>query len=271
MKKTSAVVPEKVEINTELIQDEALLWNENHISLKAFKDWSWNLVRRKKYAWKFFLIYLIIFWINLIMNLLDSWLTTISWFNNSGVSLTIFSDIADIVFAVWLLWFSINVAKWLEQKVKNFFYEITRDRFCKILCVYVVIWVIVILYFIPFIISALLEFKVNIIFLIIRIFLTLLWIFVGMRLSFAQYVVVHKWYWPREALIYSRNITKWRFWEIVWFYCYFTLINLLWMLCIIVWLIRTSAMTNISIARYYLLMSNIYDKNLSLAVDAGKK
>ncbi len=271
MKKTSRIDPEKVEINAELIQDEALIGNENHICLKAFKDRSWNLVRKKNYAWKFFLIYLIIFWISFVMNRLDYWLTIISWSNNSGVSFTMFSDIADIIFTVWLLWFSINVAKWLEQKVKDFFCEITRDRFCKILCIYIIVWVIVILCCIPFIVCIFLEFRVNIIFLIIRITFILLWIFIGIKLSFAQYVVVDKWYWPREALIYSRNITKWRFWEIVLFYCYFALINLLWMLCIFIWLIRTSAMTNISIARYYLLISNIYNKNLYLTVNSESK
>lgn len=255
------VVPEKVEEQVELIQDEAFIKNGNHISLKAFRNWSWNLVRRKKYAWKYFLIYLIIFWISLVMNFLDSWLTTISWSNDSGISFTMFSDIADIVFAIGLLWFSINVAKWLEQKVKDFFHEITWDRFWKILCISIIIWVIVILCYIPFIIYAMWGFKLNVIFLIIWIILILLWIFVGIRLQFAQYTVVDKWYWPREALIYSRNITKWRFREIIWFDCYFVLINLLWMLCLFIWLIRTSAMTSLSIARYYRLISNMYDKN----------
>ena len=266
MKKTSAkeiVVPEKGGTNAELVQDEVLMKNGNSISLGAFTDWSWNLVRRKGYAWKFFIIYLIMFWIGFVMSFLDSCLTVMCWLNDSGVSLSIFSDIADIVLAAWLLWFSINVAKWLVQEVKDFFHEITRDRSWKILCISIIMWVIIVLCCIPLIISATLKFEVNVILIIIWIILLLFWIFVGVRLKFAQYVVVDKWYWPREALIYSRNITKWRFWEIVWFDCYYVLINLLWMLCLLVWLIRTSAMTYISVARYYRLISNIYDKNLS--------
>jgi len=227
--------------NPESIQDSSLLKEWNRAYCKAFKDWSWNLVWRNKYAWKFFVIYLIMFWIWILMSYLDLWLTILCWLDPDQYSLSIFGDIANAILMVWLLWFSFNIAKWLAQKVDDFFHEINWNRIWKYFVWWLLYWLVVLGWFILLIIP---------------------WIIFSVRFQFFMYAIIDKWLWPVDALKYSWRITKWRFWEIVWIDLYFWLINILWMLCLIIWLIWTTAMTNLATARYYRLISNIYDKNL---------
>lgn len=224
----------------EVIQDEALLKDWNRAYLSAFKDRSWDLVWNNKYGWKFFVIYLIMWWIGIIMSFLDYWLTSLLWMDPE-YSLSIFSDLADVVLWIWLLWFSFNIAKWLFQKVDDFFHEITWDRFWKylvwgILYGLAVLWWCILL-FVP-------------------------WIIFAIRFKFFTFAIIDKWLWPVDALKYSWRMTKWRAGEVLWFDCYFILWNLVWMLCLLVGLIWTSAMTNIATARYYRLLSSLYDKDL---------
>lgn len=239
-------------------KDSDFVQEWDRVSLSTYSKWSWDLVWHKWYAWKYFVIFLIMVWIGIVTGILDRWLSSIAWLNSED-SLSIFSDIVSFVLAVWLLWFSINVAKWLEQKVWDFFREITWERIWKIICVSIAIGFIVILCCIPFIISVIPESGVNVALLILWIILLLFGMFVGIRLNFAQYAVVDKWYGPRDALVYSRNITKWHFWEIVLFDLYFAAINILWMLCILVGLIWTVPMTYTSMAKYYHILSELYE------------
>ena len=44
------VVSNESGLQPELIQDESLLKEDGRISLKAFKNWSWNLVWKNKYG-----------------------------------------------------------------------------------------------------------------------------------------------------------------------------------------------------------------------------
>jgi len=239
-------------------KDSDFVQEGDRACLGTYSSWSWDLVWRKWYAWKYFVIFLIMFWIGIVTGLLD-WVIS-SILGESEISFSLFSDIAGFVFAIWLLWFSINVAKWLVQKVWNFFREITWDRIWKIFCVSIVIWIIVILCCIPFIMSVIPESWINnLVLLILWVILILFAMFMGIKLNFAQYAVVDKWYGPKEALFYSRNITKWHFWEIVLFDCYFLAINILWMLCLLVGLIWTVPMTYTATAKYYLMLSELYE------------
>lgn len=226
----------------EIIQDEALLKDWDRAYFKVFKNWSWNLVWNNKYGWKFFVISLITWAIGMLAWFFDAWLSSLLWLEE-GVSLSIFRSIVNVVLWVWLVWFSFNIAKWLFQKVDDFFHEITWDRIWKICVSSLVFWLIVFGWLILLVIP---------------------WIIFSVRFQFFGYAIVDKWLSPIDALKYSWRITKWRFWEIIWFDFYFVLINLLWMLCLLVGLIWTSAMTNISTARYYRLISNMYEKNLKL-------
>lgn len=251
--KTSLEEKKSIFKNSDFVQE----WDR--ACLSTYGKWSWDLVWHKKYAWKYFVIFLIIFWISIVAWLLDRWLSSIIWMDPEN-SLSIFSDIAGFVFAVWLLWFSINLAKWFDQIVKDFFHEITWDSIWKIFCVSIIIWVVVMLCCVPFIISVIsAESWLNIVLLILWIILLLFAMFVGIRLNFAQYAVVDRWYGPKKALVYSRNITKWHFWEIVLFDLYFVAINMLWMLCVLVGLVWTVPMTYLAMAKYYGILSELYE------------
>jgi hypothetical protein len=241
-----------------LFTDKDFLQEWDRVSLWAFSKWSWNLVWHEWYAWKFFVIYLIIFWVSIIAWILDSILTAISWMS-SDASVNIFSEIVSILFSIWVLWFSFNIAKWLIQKVKDVFHEITFERFWKILFITIVIWIIIWLCSIPLIISLLQESWVIVVLLILWIILILFWTFLVIRLKFAQYAVIDKWFGPKEALIYSRNITKWHFWEIILFDLYFVAINILGMLCLLIGLIWTTAMISLATSKYYLILSELYE------------
>ena len=176
------------------------------------------------------------------MNVFDSWLSSLIWMDPE-YSLTIFSDLADVVLWIWLLWFSFNIAKWLFQKVDDFFREITLDRFWKYL-VWGILYGLAVLGW--------------------CILLIIPWIIFAIRFKFFTFAIVDKWLWPIEALKYSWRMTKWHVGEIFWFDCYFLLWNIVWMLCLLIGLIWTSAMTNIAMARYYRLLSNLYEKDLKL-------
>lgn len=226
-------------------------------SLGTYSKWAWDLVWHKWYAGKYFVIFLIMFWIGIVTGVFDWIISAIIWMESEPMS--ILSDIAGVIFAVWLLWFSVNVAKWFVQKVWDFFRAITWERIWKIVCVSIIIGIVVMLCSIVLIMSIIPESWVNVVLLILWIILALFWIFLGIRLNFAQYAVVDKWFWPKKALIYSRNITKWHFWEIILFDLFFAAINILWMLCLLVWLIWTVSMTYIATAKYYLILSGLYE------------
>lgn len=234
---------QKIEVsNPESIKDNDLTKDWKRAYFKAFKKRSWNLVWNNKYALKFFVIYLIIWWIGFIMSYLDSWLSALIWMDPE-YSLSIFSDLAEAILWIWLLWFSFNIAKWLFQKIDDFFSEITWNRFWKYL-----VWSIL---------YGLAVFGWCIL-------LIVPWIILAIRFKFFSYAILDKWLWPVEALEYSWRITKWHAWEVFWFDCYFLLWNIIWILCLLVGVIWTSAMTNLATARYYRLISNVYDNNLKL-------
>ena len=232
------VVLEKINSCAEAISDKELLLNWR-ACYSTFKNWSWNLARRQGYMWKYFVIWLITWAFWMIANFFDSWLSALIWMQE-GTSLNLFNNIVSIVLWVWLLWFFFNIAKWLAQKVDNLFHEITWDRIRK-------------------------TFVWGLLFALIMmgglLLLVIPWIIFSTRFSFFAYAIVDKWYWPVDALKYSWRITKWHFWEIVWFWLYFCLINMLWLLCLIIGIFWTSAMTNMAAARYYRLLSNMYDHN----------
>jgi len=254
------VSPKKTSVKPESIQDKDLIRNWDRVYLKALKNWSWNLAWKEKYAGKFLVIYLIIVWICAVMWVVDFWLSYFLWFNLwDWKSLNLFGNFADLVLGIWLLWFSLNIANWLYQKVDNFFDEITWRRIWKLflwtLIMYLVITVCLLL------LSAFGSLW-KVAFWITFWILIIISILFVVRFKFFVYAIIDKWYWPIAALQYSWNITKWHFWEIIWVDLYILLINILWLLCLVVGLIWTSAMTNIILAKYYRLLSNMYDESL---------
>lgn len=222
----------------EFVPDRALVFGWK-VYYRAFKDWSWNLAWRNKYTWRFFLISLITGWIWMVAGIFDSYFSSLIWMED-WYSLSLFRNIVNFVLWIGLLWFSLNIANWLRQQIDDFFHEINRGRIWKSFVWSLLYWLAVFGW---------------------SLLLLIPWIIFSVRFQFFAYAIIDKWLWPVEALKYSWRMTKWRFWEIVWFDFYFVLINILWILCLFIWVIWTWAMTNMASARYYRLLSNIYDRN----------
>lgn len=245
---------------SKIFKDSDFVQEWDRACLDTYVSWSWDIVCHKWYVWKYFVIFLIMFWIGIVVGLLDWIISAVRWWS-------IFGYVVGMILGIWLLWFSINVANWLMQKIWDFFHEITWDRIWKIFCVTVMICVIMFIpsgLFTQFILQLVSDSSANLLFLGFWIVLFAIWFFVCTRLGFAQYVVVDKWYWLWESLIYSRNITRWHFWEILLFGLYFLAINILWMLCILVWLVWTVPMTLASTAKYYNILSGLYENWLTI-------
>lgn len=221
-------------------KDSDFVQEWDRVSLSTYSKWSWDLVWRKWYAWKYFVIFLIAFVGCILTIIIDMLINAAMWIEWEDM-ITPFTSILLFLFKIGVLGFSLHIAKWIMQRIGDFFHEITWNRIWKIFLWNIVMKLIVILWLFLLIIP---------------------WIFFAVRLNFLMYAVVDKWYWPIDALVYSRNITKWHFWEIVLFDFYFFAINILWMLCIIVGLIWTIPMTSIATAKYYHILSELY-KNWS--------
>lgn len=203
------------------------------------KEWR-KISRWKSKARTFLLITLIIYWISFILWIIDGIVCDILWIEWDSIIPNLVTNILWIIFSIWILSFTLDLINWIDAKVKNFWAGITRDRTRKWVLWAILTWILVVLWFLALIIPG---------------------IIVSVRLTFVLYAVIDKWLDPTEAIKYSWNITKWHFREIIWFNFYFLFFNILWMLCLIIWLIRTWPMTQLATARYYKLLSEIYEEN----------
>ena len=202
------------------------------------KEWR-RISRKDGKARTFLVISLIIFIIFLGIWIIDSILGEMLWTDGEPIIPNFVINIISTIMSIWTLAFTLDLINWIDAKIKNFWNGMTRDRIWKgILCsilttIFIIVWLILLI--IP-------------------------WIIVSVRLKFALYAIIDKWLDPIEAIKYSWNITKWHFREIIWFEFYFLFFNIIWMLCLIVWLIRTWPMAQLATARYYKLLSEIYEE-----------
>ncbi len=203
------------------------------------KEWR-KISRTNGKAGTFLLISLIVFLIYFGIWILDNVLCEILWIEWDNLIPNFITNILSIIFSIWILSFTIDLINWIDAKVKNFWDWMTRDRIRKGVLWAILTSIFIILWFLILIIP---------------------WIIVSVRLTFVLYAVIDKWLDPIEAIKYSRNITKWHFREIVWFNLYFLFFNIIGMLCLLIWLIRTWPMTQLATARYYKLLSEIYEEN----------
>ena len=201
------------------------------------KEW-WNISRKYGRALQYLIIYLIISGIYLWLWLLDYALCYILWIQWDTLIPDLFTKILWIIFSIWLLWFTFDLIKWVDAKIKNFWKAMNRDTIWRWVLWMILYGTFVALWCILFIIP---------------------WIIVAVRLKFTLYAVLDKWMDPTEAIKYSWNITKWHFREIVRFDIYLSFFNIIWMLCLIVWLVWTVPMTQLAMARYYLSLSEMYE------------
>ena len=189
----------------------------------------------------YLLIWLLICWIFLLIWLLDGIISIALWVDSLVPSLV--TNILSIIFSIWVLAYTFDLLNWIDAKIKNFWKWMTRNRIRSgvlwsiLTCIFIWIWFILLI--IP-------------------------WIIVSVRLLFVLYAIVDKWLDPIEAIQYSWNITKWHFREIIWFELYFLFYNLIGILCLWIWLIRTWAMTQLATARYYKTLSELYDNSIKV-------
>lgn len=203
------------------------------------KEW-WEISRTNGKAWTFLLISLIIFGIFFGIWVIDVLLGELIWTNKESVIPNFVTNIISITLSIWTLAFTLDLINWIDAKIKNFWDGMTRDRIWKGVVASILSGLLILAWLVLFIIPG---------------------IIISVRLIFVLYAVIDKWLDPIQALEYSWKITKWHFREIIWFEFYFLFFNIVWMLCLIVWLIRTWPMTQLATARYYKLLSEIYEEN----------
>lgn len=203
------------------------------------KEW-WEISRTYGKAWTFLLISLIIFGIFFGVWVIDVLLGELIWTNGESVIPNFVTNIISITLSIWTLAFTLDLINWIDAKIKNFWDGMTRDRIWKGVVASILSGLLILAWLVLFIIPG---------------------IIISVRLMFVLYAVIDKWLDPIQALEYSWKITKWHFREIIWFEFYFLFFNIVWMLCLIVWLIRTWPMTQLATARYYKLLSEIYEEN----------
>lgn len=203
------------------------------------KEW-WEISRTYGKAWTFLLISLIIFGIFFGIWVIDVLLGELIWTNGESVIPNFVTNIISITLSIWTLAFTLDLINWIDAKIKNFWDGMTRDRIWKGVVASILSGLLILAWLVLFIIPG---------------------IIISVRLIFVLYAVIDKWLDPIQALEYSWKITKWHFREIIWFEFYFLFFNIVWMLCLIVWLIRTWPMTQLATARYYKLLSEIYEEN----------
>lgn len=209
------------------------------------KEW-WKISWTNQKALTFLAISLIIFGITFGIWLLDGILCYALGIEWDSLLPSLVYNVISIIFSIWLLAFWFELINWRDVKVKDYWKWLTRDRIWKWVLGSMLAWVFVALGLLLFIIP---------------------WIIISVRLKFIIFAIIDKWLDPVEAVKYSRNITKWHFWEIIGFDFYFLFFNIIWMLCLIVWLIRTWPMTQLATTRYYKVLSAMYDNNQTVITE----
>lgn len=206
------------------------------------KEW-WEISRTESKARTFLLIWLIIYGISYAIWIVFWILWWILWIYDSIIFdefMRILWYVIEILSTLWIISISLDFINWIYAKVNDYFKAYTWDRIRKYFLWTILVSAITAVWF---------------------VFLIIPWMIAAVRLKFAIFSIIDKWLDPVEAIKYSRNITKWHFREIVWFDLYFLFFNFLWLLCIFIWLIRTIPMAQLATARYYRLLSEIYEEN----------
>lgn len=201
------------------------------------KEW-WKISWTNGKAWTFLVIWLIIFGITFGIWLFDGLLCAMLWIEWDSLLPDLVYNVISIIFSIWLIAFWFDLINWIDAKVKDYWNWLTRDRIWRGVLCSILSWVFIGLWILLFVIP---------------------WIIISVRLKFVIFAVIDKWLDPVEAIKYSREITKWHFREIIGFDFYFLFYNILWMLCLFIWLIRTWPMTQLAMTRYYKLLSETYD------------
>lgn len=198
----------------------------------AFSIWEINRFSRaeaKKKFWLFFLFILTYLAINILLGEVldpDSKNPVIS--NIWGVV----SLLVSVLFTLWITNISLIVVWWEKLKYSDLFNKI--KYFWYFLVSYIIYIIIVVWGFVLFIVPG---------------------IYRATRFSFYQYFILDKKYSPKEALKASRAITKGKFRDVFSYTLILWLINILWFMCFMVWLLWTFPMTMVARAKMYKVLT----------------
>ena len=126
------------------------------------------------------------------------------------------------VFAIWFVEVSLRIADDKHVRYSYFYNKIRLKLFFQMLGARILYGLIAFAGFILLIIPG------------------IIWI---TRFQFYRFFIVEKWMGPIKALRASRAITSWHVPELIAYYLLLFCINMLWMICLFVWLLRTVPMT----------------------------
>lgn len=217
--------------------------SSSEISFFELRKEAWNIVWNQKKAGIFLLIWLVISLIFVAYYVLNSFFFSSLEVMSDSFLVAVGKTILSIIFWIWFISFSLAFFQWISVNFSTYWKWISRSRVRKAVVGDMLFSVCIFLGFLFFIVP---------------------WIILLVRLQFFLYAIVDKWFWPIKALKWSWSITKGHFWEIVVFHLYFCFFNILWFLCLLVWLVRTVPMTMLATAKYYLLLSEQYEKKQEL-------
>lgn len=145
---------------------------------------------------------------------------------NAVVSLVVY-----LVMLWLLLWYknlSLNIVNWVKTKISDIF--VSFPKILKFIGAYILMSFIIVIGFILLIIP---------------------WIIFSLRLSMIPYLIIDKNVGPIQAIKMSWKMTKWFMGDIIVLNLLCGLINILWILVIFVWLLRTLPLFMIANAYLY--------------------
>ena len=217
--------------------------SSSEISFFELRKEAWNIVWNQKKAGIFLLIWLVISLIFVAYYVLNSFFFSSLEVMSDSFLVAVGKTILSIIFWIWFISFSLAFFQWISVNFSTYWKWISWSRVRKAVVGDMLFSICIFLGFLFFIVP---------------------WIILLVRLQFFLYAIVDKWFWPIKALKWSWSITKGHFWEIMVFHLYFCFFNILWFLCLLVWLVRTVPMTMLATAKYYLLLSEQYEKKQEL-------
>ncbi len=215
-----------------------VVWIVLMATSKDNKIKTWEVI---KYAWKESkkntTKYLLWFWIYILLTIV-SWIfdteTNILGSHNLSIVITTLLQVLWIWIGLWLTKISLDIVYKRQYKIKNLF--VWFIPFLKFIWAYILTLLIVIVGYILLIIPGIIR-----------------WV----RLNFVAHLVLEKNLSPLKAIKASWKMTKGLVGNILWLNIVAWLINILWLLCLVVWLIWTIPVVIIANAYLYKKISEI--------------
>jgi len=257
------------------MDEQTLLKSNGKLSFSNFFSWVFDLTWWKKKWWKIIVALLVIAALWLVIWFLTSWISKLilrAWSRPLFYIWSLLFYFWDLLltsaFTIWMMNLLFNIVKKWDGVVDDLFKNIWWKKIWRIAWCTLIFWLVWFVFWLLF--SVIIPNASPILMFIILIIPLLI---LCTRFMFPYYAVVDKWLWSIDALSYSWNITKWRFWEIFWLllcFVWFTLI--FWLLCllfshvilllillVIAFYILFIPLFAIALAKYYFIISEKYE------------